>query len=867
MKRPAIKFTLLIVGLIANLCVALLCWNGFRYGPFLLIDVIPGSGDCHWEVTNTDELLSTIDPQIRRGDLCLVSIEGVQLGRHGLVREPTYLDNAEEYNQWLIIQSDLHERLSGRQTVSARFEQNGEAFTVDLRLQPFSMERLDSTTVFLLVIIAISVTISGFVFWKRPSEPSAISLYILCNAIFIAFVTNCVMTERGISMSPWDIVIIREVNLLGNLVGVLAFIFLVSNFPQELFGRKSRLLSIAIPVPLAAAAVVLEFIGFFGATLIILSVLVFVALILMILAQLRPATPVAQLQARWILWAFAVPIIVWLITRASHVLGVGAGPDPTDEIVAVAGLSIPVGLAVAILKYRLLDIEVVIRRTILGGLVTLFVLFVYHLVVSTFASRFAESTEGAAPFSSIFISAIVLTFMLVPAQARLEGFLDRIFFRNRFHYRRLLRQIPDELAGLASIEQTACQVLERIGSSMETPKLVVALAPDISLEDKCWTRESKERDSSREELCPPEDDAFWDHVGRLGLCELLQPADGEGALALWMKKNDLHVALPLTTPDDLVGVLACKGFAGAGGLTSEDAELLRSVAAALALAISRSLAYETIRRLNEELEQKVTDRTNELEKARLKLYQWEKMASLGVLAAGVAHELNTPLEVVMTSSEQLASAIERAENDGGKESKTLRLAKLCREGATRAGAIIRDLRTFSRPETQDLDHVDLHVILDSTLSLLVPMLKKKGIKVHTQWCENLPHVEGFVAMINQTVTNIIVNAAAAIGQDGEIRIQTENIGGDRVRITVEDSGPGIEPAIRDRIFEPFFTTKPPGEGTGLGLSLCFTMIEQHGGKIWEEGEPGKGARFVVELPIKHPGETIEQRSHHSLIPE
>ncbi len=239
------------------------------------------------------------------------------------------------------------------------------------------------------------------------------------------------------------------------------------------------------------------------------------------------------------------------------------------------------------------------------------------------------------------------------------------------------------------------------------------------------------------------------------------------------------------------------------------------------------------------------------------------MASLGVLAAGVAHELNTPLGVVLSSADQLSLTVTELHGEG---SRPERLAGLCLEGARRAAQIVADLRNFSRPEAQAVQPIDVHDCLASTLRLLAPTLGTRGITVEESYGE-LPLIEGFPALVNQTLTNLVLNSAAAMDAGGRIRISTAAVGDDKVQLVVEDDGPGIPLELRNRIFEPFFTTKAPGEGTGLGLSLCFTFIDQHGGRIWEEGRPGRGARFVVELPVKQdPVRAARRAAPYALLP-
>jgi signal transduction histidine kinase len=826
--------------------------------PDLAIPVSPRDGECYWSVTSTPEV-EWPEPD-RERPICLREIAGVPLRHTSLVREPVYLDTPEDVRAWIEDQRALSQALQGRREVELvlSHREDRDRRRLSVAVHPGSVIGALPTVGLGALTSLAALLIGAFVFWRRPESGAAWALFALCSGVFCAIIITLVNIARGIALVPWATNFLGAANLLGNLVGTIALVAFALIFPRPLFSVRTRTVILLILVSLGVASFFLELIGvaFTGHALV--AILSVVGLVLLVVAQLRPQKPTQRLQARWVLWGLTFPLITWVVIRLPFIVGLGQSEDTTDELLIIACLSIPVGIGVAILRYRLLEIELVIRRTILGALVTTVVLFLYHFLVSAFASSFSGPSEQPPLFFSVFISALVLTFMLLPAQASLERVLDRIFFRNRFHYRKLLRRIPDDLAGLTSLDQAAHHVLKMVGDSMETPKMVVTLSTTGD-RPRCWTRGWPDDEEPREKLTPTEP-KFWHEVEALSADDLWAPIDSAGDLRRWIDDHGLAMVIPLRTPEALVGLMACSSMPGGKLPTAEDVSLLRSVAASLALALSRSLAYETIRQMNEELEDTIRERTSELEQARLQLYQWEKMASLGVLAAGVAHELNTPLEVVLSASEQLR---ELHLEQGDSSSRGARLASLCCEGAKRAGVIVRDLRSYSRPESQDIEVVDLETVLESTLTLLGPMVRSRQIELIRQWGD-LPPIEVYVPMINQIATNLINNAAQAIDTGEQIHIVTERRGDDRVALIIEDTGPGIPPELRDRIFDPFFSTKPPGEGTGLGLSLCYTMVEQHGGRIWEEGEEGRGARFVVELPITHPPELQERKTRSSM---
>lgn len=286
-----------------------------------------------------------------------------------------------------------------------------------------------------------------------------------------------------------------------------------------------------------------------------------------------------------------------------------------------------------------------------------------------------------------------------------------------------------------------------------------------------------------------------------------------------------------------------------------------------------SAKAELLRR-NREL----TELNEKLSRAQEQLLESEKLASIGQLAAGVAHEINNPISFVFSNFGTLDAYLadllrvlgqyEEAEPyiaDPGMKARirTLRkqveldylvedvpvLMSESREGIERVCKIVQDLKDFSRVDGhQDWQWVDLHHGIDSTLNIVNNEVKYKADLVKEYG--DLPEVECLPSQINQVILNIVVNGAQAIsGARGRITIRTGS-DGEHVWIEIADNGSGIPKAIQSRIFDPFFTTKPIGSGTGLGLSLSYGIIQKHHGRIDVHSEPGVGSTFRIELPIK-----------------
>ncbi len=286
-----------------------------------------------------------------------------------------------------------------------------------------------------------------------------------------------------------------------------------------------------------------------------------------------------------------------------------------------------------------------------------------------------------------------------------------------------------------------------------------------------------------------------------------------------------------------------------------DAELERLALAFNTMCDSLEKTRKELELHNQTLEEKVRERTQRLEEVQKQVVQSEKMAAVGQLAAGVAHELNNPLGGILGYAQfalERMSAGRLQENDFTAFQRYLSDIEL---QARRCKMIVKNLLKFSRSSDKlEFDLVDINSALDETFVFTSHQLGMKDIHLEIDLQANLPKVLGNVNLLQQVFTNILINSMQAMPEGGDLKVRTRfnpPVGefGGAVEISFTDSGMGIPEENRNKIFEPFFTTKKVGEGTGLGLSVSYGIIRDHGGDIKLESAVGTGSTFTVVLPI------------------
>jgi signal transduction histidine kinase len=336
---------------------------------------------------------------------------------------------------------------------------------------------------------------------------------------------------------------------------------------------------------------------------------------------------------------------------------------------------------------------------------------------------------------------------------------------------------------------------------------------------------------------------------------------------------------PITYAGDSKGVILIAECEQVRHFSDYEIELVKAVSAQVSIAIEHARLVDQLSRKNRDLLQKnlhLDAKNLELRTVQSQLIHQEKMASLGRIVAGIAHELNNPvnfvhgnlpylreyvadLKKIISSLDQLPSdhrqTVEALKNEVKYEFLVADLDNIVAdlaEGAERIRQIIKNLRSFSRLDEAELKEASIQEGIESTIKILNQYYGRDKLQPRCQFAD-IPPVTCYPGKLNQVWMNLLSNAAQAVADVPDPKVSVEaKLEGDWVVVAVVDNGAGIKPGDQSKIFEPFFTTKPVGQGTGLGLSICHSIIERHGGNIWCESPAadGAGTAFKVKIPLK-----------------
>lgn len=265
-------------------------------------------------------------------------------------------------------------------------------------------------------------------------------------------------------------------------------------------------------------------------------------------------------------------------------------------------------------------------------------------------------------------------------------------------------------------------------------------------------------------------------------------------------------------------------------------------------------AYDELKDWSYKMAQRVNEKTAELERMHHGMLQIEKMASLGKMAATVAHELNNPLSGIVTYAKVLQKRIDKNFAHSADKEKYLQDLELIRSESLRCGKIVSDLLAFARGSTAKYQECTLKEIVDRAMNIVRHHIELAGIEAESQINIQPEKIKCDPDQFLQALVALLINAVEAMPNGGELKVRAENLEKKPgyVLLSISDSGSGIPDEIKDKIFDPFFSTKKDQKGVGLGLTVVYGIVQRHGGKIWAESSEQKGTIFFIELPVQSP---------------
>ena len=516
-------------------------------------------------------------------------------------------------------------------------------------------------------------------------------------------------------------------------------------------------------------------------------------------------------------------------------------------------------LAFGVLKYDLLDMGAVIRKGFiyfsLTGILTILYIFMIYLF-NVFFMRSGYSNSVVLPF----VLALLIVLLFNPIRVRVQGFIDNLFFRGKYDYQKTLKEISEVMASLLKFNEITNLLLRSISEALQTTNVALLIYSD----EKSYFRSYSHQNELFNDMEKNHPIATFleKNKGPLSKSVIDRSSFSAGdrnSIINTLDSIKASLIIPMIFKGKLTGMITLGGKKSGELFVHEDLELLATIANHSAIAIENARNYEKLENLNIDLEQKVEERTADLnrtleikDRTQKQLIQSESLAAIGQLVAGTAHELNNPLSSASSLIQTSVESMEKLDKKGDDENEIIDDLEFSLKELKRTKDIVKSLLDLSRQTQTYVEPVNINVVIDDALRVLYNQYKHLNVNIEKDYDETLPEIKGNFANLGQVFINIIKNAIQALPEGkGKISLTTRYKRElDSVSAQCHDTGKGISPETIKDIFKPFFTTKEIGEGTGLGLYISHEIIKRHGGDIYIRSEAGKGSVFTITLPCK-----------------
>ena len=672
-------------------------------------------------------------------------------------------------------------------------------------------------------------------------------------------------------------------------------------------------------------------------------------LLVMTRALRRVRSVTSRRQLRWIVWGTALGTMPVVFAYALP-FAFGLTPFRGTEFTALLLVLVPLGFASAIVRYRLMDVEVIIKRALVYAAALAGMAAIYAIVLKLASEVFFGGRDVRNSFIAL-LATIIVALLLKPLKNMIQAALDRVYYRDRYDYRRALVGFARDLNSDLDLFRLAERLVHRVMETLVVDRMALMLAPAATGREGDFVTIAHSGFAGDPPALSGSSEAATRLISghTLSLDDPLLPRRVSPREIESWREEGIHYFVPCVSKEGTIAVMALGRKASAEPLSSEDMALLAAVAAQAATALENGRLYRQLRMKADELDRMREFSENILESlndglavvnrndcvvrwnrkleelyglrhedvvgrrladvfhssffevlrsartesqegsafyrvplttrhdpgrrllvnvattplresdgaiagtiviiedisSRVQLEEQlqisEKMASIGLLAAGVAHEVNTPLTGISSFTQML---LQGAQPD---DPKTKVLEKIERQ-TFRAAKIVNGLLNLARPAQTDTGPVEVNAVINDVLSLLEHQLRTGRIQVRKELSAAGPIVQGIEYKLQQVFLNLFLNARDAMPRGGWLTIATR-AEADAAIIEVADTGSGIPADQMSRIYDPFFTTKELGKGTGLGLSITYGIVQEHGGAITCDSIVGQGTRFTLTLPL------------------
>src|SRR5271169_1996289 len=819
---------------------------------------------------------------------------------------------------------------------------------------PIILVPADKSLYFGLRLIAlIYLGIGLYVLLRRWSAPKSTHFYVFCLVSFVFYSFHYVGNWSAFDQT------IYWANVLAWLMQPALFLHFALTFPEpKEFVRRHRsvvplvylpgllLLGFHVWVLRTRAATELLRWNLDRVEMFYLATLFAVAAVVFWNTYQRADTPILRQQLKWVTRGTILAITPFTLFYVIPFLA-GALPSGLMTISAFSLVFLPLTFGYAIVRYRLMDVDIIFKRGMAYTLAAAAILGLYFGAVGVAAEIVHTRMPGAGP-AGLVVAMIVAALLFDPLKNWIQERLDRVFYRKRYDYRRTLIEFGRDLSSETDLDKMLGSVTDRLSRTLLVDRLAVFLAGSEQPEHFRLAKSFGISDTGALDLGFLERERFEaSHLFYENTHQALRESPtAQQAIA----RLDLNYYIPCTVQHRTIAVLGLGKTIEGDFLSSEDVELLETLAGYIGIAIQNARLYasleqkvseyERLKDFNEnivesinvgvlavDLQDRIESWNSQMEvmyakprwqvvgrsfsevfpasfveefyrvrqnpgihnlyKFRLatptgewrivnvaiaplvtrkfnvvgrlvimdditerielevQLTQADKLSSIGLLAAGVAHEVNTPLAVISSYTQMLAKQLQSDPQKAGL------LDKITKQ-TFRASEIVNNLLNFSRTTGTELTEVSLNKVIADTLALLEHQFKVAHIQVKPELYENLPLIQGNAGRLQQVFLNLFLNAKDAMAGGGVLNVATLN--GEFVSVRVSDTGSGIAQENIQRIYDPFFTTKTSptdgqNRGTGLGLSVTYGIIQEHAGNIRVESRPGEGTTFTLDFPL------------------